>query len=176
MVDQNNTEQFINDDEISLKELILKIKEWYIFLRTKWKLILLMGLVGGAIGFTYAYRQPTTYKAVLTFALEEDKGGGASGLVPLHEPSAALGRRQFQEVRQNAPRTAGLTVSSKFCILPASPENHAPLPSVAETVVVRPRADKPTDRRLCSGITRLRVPALGTEHLVYLHNHLSFSL
>ena len=75
MAEQNTTEQFDND-EISLKELILKIKEWYQFLLTQWKLIILMGVIGGVIGFTYAYRQPITYKAVLTFALEEDKGGG----------------------------------------------------------------------------------------------------
>jgi len=79
MAEQNTTEQFDND-EISLKELILKIKEWYQFLLTKWKLIILMGVIGGVIGFTYAYFQKPTYKAVLTFALEEDKGGGASGL------------------------------------------------------------------------------------------------
>jgi uncharacterized protein involved in exopolysaccharide biosynthesis len=75
MVDQNNTEQFDND-EISLKELVLKIKEWYQFLISKWKLIVLMGVIGGIIGFTYAYFQKPTYKATLTFALEEDKGGG----------------------------------------------------------------------------------------------------
>ena len=75
MVDQNNTPQ-IDNDEISLKELVLKIKEWYQFLLTKWKLIILAGIIGGLIGFTYAYRQPATYKGVLTFALEEDKGGG----------------------------------------------------------------------------------------------------
>jgi uncharacterized protein involved in exopolysaccharide biosynthesis len=79
MVDQNNTSQ-IDNDEISLKELVLKIKEWYQFLLTKWKLIVLAGIIGGLIGFTYAYFQKPTYKAVLTFALEEDKGGGASGL------------------------------------------------------------------------------------------------
>jgi hypothetical protein len=68
MVDQNITPQ-IDNDEISFKELVLKIIEWYRFLLTKWKLIVLAGIIGGLIGFTYAYRQPTTYKAVLTFAL-----------------------------------------------------------------------------------------------------------
>ncbi|HBT94125.1 MAG TPA: lipopolysaccharide biosynthesis protein [Chitinophagaceae bacterium] len=80
MVDQNNTPQ-IDNDEISLKELVLKIKEWYQFFLTKWKLIVLAGIIGGLIGFTYAYFQKPTYKAVLTFALEEEKsGGGMSGL------------------------------------------------------------------------------------------------
>jgi uncharacterized protein involved in exopolysaccharide biosynthesis len=75
MVDQNNSEQFDND-EISLKELVLKIKEWYQFLLTKWRLIILAGIIGGLIGFTYAYFQKPTYKAALTFAMEEEKSGG----------------------------------------------------------------------------------------------------
>jgi uncharacterized protein involved in exopolysaccharide biosynthesis len=84
MAEQNTTEQFDND-EISLKELILKIKEWYHFLLTQWKLIILMGVIGGVIGFTYAYFQKPTYKAVLTFAMEEEKsaGGGLSGALGL---------------------------------------------------------------------------------------------
>ena len=84
MVDQNNTPQ-IDNDEISLKELVLKIKEWYQFLLTKWKLIVLVGIIGGLIGFTYAYFQKPTYKATLTFAMEEEKsaGGGLSGALGL---------------------------------------------------------------------------------------------
>ena len=63
-------------DEISLKELIQKINDWVDFLITKWKIILLAGILGASIGLYYAYTQPITYKAVLTFAFEEDKGGG----------------------------------------------------------------------------------------------------
>ena len=66
----------IDNDEISLKELIQKIQEWVAYLKTQWKIIFLAGVLGAAIGYIYAYRQPITYKAVLTFALEEDKGGG----------------------------------------------------------------------------------------------------
>ena len=68
-----------DNDEISLKELIQKISEWYRFLLTKWKLIVLAGVIGGLIGFTYAYFQKPTYKAVLTFALEDEKSGGGGG-------------------------------------------------------------------------------------------------
>ena len=84
MVDQNNTPQ-IDNDEISLKELVLKIKEWYQFLLTKWKLIVLAGVIGGLIGFTYAYFQKPVYKASLTFAMEDEKsgGGGLSGALGL---------------------------------------------------------------------------------------------
>ena len=84
MAEQNTNEQFDND-EISLKELVLKIKEWYQFLLTQWKLIVLAGIIGGLIGFTYAYFQKPTYKATLTFAMEEEKsgGGGLSGALGL---------------------------------------------------------------------------------------------
>ena len=33
----------INEDEISLKDLILKIKEWFSYLKTKWKIIFKIG-------------------------------------------------------------------------------------------------------------------------------------
>ena len=84
MVDQNNTPQ-IDNDEISLKELVLKIKEWYQFLLTKWKLIVLVGIIGASIGFSYAILKKPIYKAVLTFAMEEEKsaGGGLSGALGL---------------------------------------------------------------------------------------------
>jgi len=66
----------INNDEISLKELIFKIKEWVAFLKSKWKTIFLAGFIGGSFGLSIALSEKPTYKAVLTFAMEEDKGGG----------------------------------------------------------------------------------------------------
>lgn len=75
----------IDNDEISLKELILKIKEWVTFLKSKWKTIFIAGFIGALIGLTIALFEKPTYKAVLTFAMEEDKGGGGGGL------SGALG-------------------------------------------------------------------------------------
>jgi hypothetical protein len=72
-------QQQIDNDEISFKELVQKIQEWIAYLKTQWKLIIGIAALGGIIGFVNAYKQPITYKAVLTFALEEDKGGGALG-------------------------------------------------------------------------------------------------
>jgi hypothetical protein len=82
---QNNVQASFDNDEISLKELILKIKEWFTFLKSKWKTIFLAGVVGGLIGLTIAWFEKPTYKAILTFAMEEDKGSGGGGL------SGALG-------------------------------------------------------------------------------------
>jgi hypothetical protein len=82
MILENNQ---IDTDEISLKELILKIKEWGSFLKSKWKAILLVSFIGAIIGVAYAFLDKPVYKGVLTFAMEEDKGGGGGGL------SSALG-------------------------------------------------------------------------------------
>jgi hypothetical protein len=65
------------EDEISLKELILKIKDWYHFLLSKWKTILIAGIIGGVLGLTYSIFKKPVYTAETTFVLEEgDKAGG----------------------------------------------------------------------------------------------------
>jgi uncharacterized protein involved in exopolysaccharide biosynthesis len=83
---QNNNEiNNIAEDEISLKELILKIKEWYRFLLTKWLVIIAAGIIGGAIGVGYAFLTKPKYTANLSFALEDEKqgAGGLSGALGL---------------------------------------------------------------------------------------------
>jgi len=75
--------QLTNDsDEISLKELIEKIQHLWKYLFSKWVFIVLAGIVGGVIGFVYAYRQPVKYIAKMTFVVEDAKGGGG-GLASL---------------------------------------------------------------------------------------------
>ncbi len=69
----------IDNDEISLKELIQKIQEWIQYLKTQWKLIIGIAALGGIIGFVYASFQKPNYLATTTFVLEEDKGGGGLG-------------------------------------------------------------------------------------------------
>ena len=78
MTDQ---QQQLDNDEISLKELIQKIQEWIAYLKTQWKLIIGIAALGGIIGFVYASFQKPSYLATTTFVLEEDKGvGGAMSL------------------------------------------------------------------------------------------------
>jgi hypothetical protein len=75
--------QQIDNDEISLKELIQKIQEWFRYLKTKWVLIIGIAALGGIIGFVYASFQKPSYLATTTFVLEEDKGGGMGGAMGL---------------------------------------------------------------------------------------------
>jgi hypothetical protein len=71
-------QQQIDNDEISLKELIQKIQEWVAYLKTKWILIIGIAALGGITGFVYASFQKPSYLATTTFVLEEDKGGGGA--------------------------------------------------------------------------------------------------
>jgi hypothetical protein len=73
------TKEKIANDEISLKELIKKGKEWFAYLLSQWKTILLAGLIGGALGLTYSYIKKPVYTATLSFALEDEKSGGGLG-------------------------------------------------------------------------------------------------
>ncbi|MGO4819403.1 Wzz/FepE/Etk N-terminal domain-containing protein [Flavobacterium sp. W22_SRS_FP1] len=67
------------NDEISLKELIEKAKEWYAYLLFQWRVILLAGVIGAAIGLTYSFIKKPVYTATLSFALEDEKSGGGLG-------------------------------------------------------------------------------------------------
>jgi len=80
-----STEITPQTDEISLKELILKIKEWVAYLKTQWWKIAIAGFMGGIIGFVYAWMQPITYTAKTTFVVEDAKssGGNLGGLASL---------------------------------------------------------------------------------------------
>ena len=44
-----------NNDEISLKELLEKGKEWHHYLLSQWKIIVLAGIIGGLLGLTYSF-------------------------------------------------------------------------------------------------------------------------
>jgi hypothetical protein len=84
MLQVNNENTDTGSDEISLKELMLKVKEWWNYLLSKWIIILMAGIIGGVIGLTYAWFQKPIYKAELSFALQDEKSGsGLSGAMGL---------------------------------------------------------------------------------------------
>jgi len=76
----NNTHNTPRDnDEISLKELILESQEWWRYLLSKWLIILIAGFVGGGLGLIYSLQKEPVYIAETTFVLEEPNGGGGLG-------------------------------------------------------------------------------------------------
>lgn len=74
-----------NRDEISVKELISKLKIWFLYLKSKWLIIVATTMIGGTIGIVYAISQKPIYTATLSFVLEDETSnsrglGGAMGL------------------------------------------------------------------------------------------------
>ncbi|MNQ22904.1 Chain length determinant protein [compost metagenome] len=67
------------NDEISLKELLGKVKEWYAYLLSQWKIIVFAGIIGAVLGLTYSFIKKPIYTATLSFALEDEKSGGGLG-------------------------------------------------------------------------------------------------
>ncbi len=62
-------------EEVTLKELLLIVAEWWRYILSKWLIILFVGLFGGSLGFAYAYFKKPIYTATTTFVLEDEKGG-----------------------------------------------------------------------------------------------------
>jgi len=74
-----------NEEDVTLKQFILKLQFWFNFLLQERRKIMLVTLISAFLGLTSAYFELPKYKAVSTFAMEEDKGsggglGGALGL------------------------------------------------------------------------------------------------
>ncbi|MDO9154339.1 MAG: hypothetical protein Q7U47_11685 [Paludibacter sp.] len=69
------------NDEISLKEIIETFKKYWRYLLSKWLIILIVGLSGGALGLGASLIVKPTYTAQLSFALvEKSTGGGLAAL------------------------------------------------------------------------------------------------
>jgi hypothetical protein len=66
----------ILNDEISLKELIEKGKEWFSYLLSQWKIIVLTGIIGAGLGLAYSISKKPVYTATLSFVLEGEQSGG----------------------------------------------------------------------------------------------------
>jgi len=63
--------------EITLKDLLLKLREWRKYLASKWFIIVGIGIFGGALGCTFALFMKPVYTAATIFVLEDgDKSSG----------------------------------------------------------------------------------------------------
>jgi hypothetical protein len=65
--------------EITLNDLVLKLYEWYSYLKSRWVLLVLAGVIGVTLGYTYAFLKKPRYEAVATFALEDSGSSGNMG-------------------------------------------------------------------------------------------------
>ena len=72
--------QYIQEDEITLKELILKIQEYTREVIRNWWVVVLITIPFVAYFLYEAYTTPVTYPATLTYMVNEDEGGGLGGV------------------------------------------------------------------------------------------------
>lgn len=61
-----------------MKDILEGFAEWRKYLWRKWKVILIVGIVGGVLGCLYAVWKNPRYEAQLTFILDEDKSNPMS--------------------------------------------------------------------------------------------------
>ena len=66
-------------EEVSLKDLSLRINHLYKYLLSRWLTICMFGVLGAIVGFGYAAFKKPLFTATTTFVLEEDKSGGGMG-------------------------------------------------------------------------------------------------
>ncbi|KAA2245341.1 lipopolysaccharide biosynthesis protein [Chitinophaga agrisoli] len=70
-------------EEVTLKDVILKMQDWWRFLLRKWLTIVICGLVGAGLGLTYALLKKPKYMGELTFVLEDSKSNPLSAYMGL---------------------------------------------------------------------------------------------
>lgn len=70
-----DAKQYYQEEEITVKDLILALKKYLLEIIKNWKWLLVFMLpIMGYMGYK-AYSTPITYKATLTFMVNEDEGG-----------------------------------------------------------------------------------------------------
>lgn len=74
-----SSQDYINNNEITLKQVIFKLREWYRYLLSKWVIISIFIVIGAGLGFLYSILKKPIYTATTTFVLEDEKGGGGFG-------------------------------------------------------------------------------------------------
>lgn len=80
MEDNNANNEF---KEITLKDVIITVRIWCNYLLSKYKIILLAGILGAGLGVVYSLIKKDLYVATISFALEDEKSGGIGGALGL---------------------------------------------------------------------------------------------
>lgn len=81
MENQEMNSNSFQDEEITLKELILKVKEYYFECKKNWKLILLFTVPFVGYQLYLRFTVPPYYPATLTFMVNDSKGSSVGGLL-----------------------------------------------------------------------------------------------
>lgn len=73
-------QEYYHKDEITLKELFIKIGDFTCEIKKQWKLVLTISLIFTGLFVLNSWLTPKVYPAKLTFMLDEEGGGGGGGL------------------------------------------------------------------------------------------------
>lgn len=65
-------------EQVTLKDVFLKLQEYFQYLLSQWKIISVIAVLGASLGLLYALNQPTVYKAELSFVLDDDASSAGS--------------------------------------------------------------------------------------------------
>jgi len=68
------------EEEITLRDLILELKTFFLEFKKNWIWILLSGLIMAGIFYYNYIKKPLTYNAQLTFMINGEEGGGGSSI------------------------------------------------------------------------------------------------
>lgn len=79
----------VEDEELSVKELILSMKAWIRYIWSKWRIILIAGVIGALVGLAYSLWEKPLYTATTTFVLESS--GSKNGLGRLAGMATVIG-------------------------------------------------------------------------------------
>jgi hypothetical protein len=75
-MNQDDSRKINNDGEISFEDLKVKIKSAIRYIKSKWRTILIVSILGALLGLGYSILKKPIYTAVCTFVLEDSKSGG----------------------------------------------------------------------------------------------------
>lgn len=73
----------MEEKELTIKELLLELKEWKNYFWSLRKKVFLIGILGLILGAGYGFLKNPTYNALLTFALEDEKSNSMSGALSI---------------------------------------------------------------------------------------------
>ncbi|MGY4383099.1 hypothetical protein ACVWYN_000118 [Pedobacter sp. UYP24] len=71
-----NPKNSVHSDEVSLKDIIIKIHRGFAMLLSKWLIIMLAIIIGSTFGLIYSFSKSPSYIASTSFVLEEGNSGG----------------------------------------------------------------------------------------------------
>ncbi len=78
---EKNTEPVVYEDEMSLGELILNIKDYALYVLKYWLIIGIVGVMFAALFAVYTLMQPTKYEADISFVVTDAKGSSVGSSI-----------------------------------------------------------------------------------------------